>query len=277
MTTDYKDRYLRPEDPDERPPPRWNWLAIGMLVGAILMWLGTLAPDEPAETPLVEPPLVESPTVAENPKPGKTPPPPAQAPSPAKPAAPAPPSIAGEGAAPLEAAATASKPQFEFYTVLPEQEVVVGQPGRETKPATAATTLPALHASQVTTAPPEATVPLGPAAAQRPATPQTASTTPAVTKPPAAPPPPSPTAAAAATPGNRFMLQMGSFRNQADADKMRAQAALAGVVADVQRVTLENGEVLYRVRSSVLDGVESNRLQQRLKENGITTMLMRLK
>jgi cell division protein FtsN len=281
MTTDYKDRFIGPEPPEgPSSPPRWHWVAAGMLVGAFLTWLGTLAPEDPpatSESPHAEvaaPPPPDQPAAAAA-KPAV---------SPVKPATiaqPPPAAIATEVITPQEeeepeASATPPKPHFEFYTVLPEQEVVVGRSERDTRPVNTATTLPALHGGQ--TQPP----PAG-GAVRSPG--QPLATVPQTTQPPkpageAVPKPAGETlASAAAVPkeGNRFMVQMGSFRTPADAERMRAQMALLGVVAEVQPVTLEKGDKVFRVLSGVVDAAESSRIQQRLKENGVTTMLMRLK
>src|SRR5207302_9339459 len=44
-----------------------------------------------------------------------------------------------------------------------------------------------------------------------------------------------------------YVLQAGSYRNQSDADRVRAQLALQGVDAKVQRVAVDN-DVWHRVR-----------------------------
>jgi cell division protein FtsN len=280
MTTDYKDRFATPEPTDEPPPPRWHWVAIGMLAGAFLTWLGTLTPEEPAEPPAsaVSLPAEQPPQKPEGSKPEAPKAPPTH--PPAKPATIAhnpPAAIATEVIAPqeeeeAEGAGAPPKPHFEFYTVLPEQEVVVGQSPRDTRPPANAPALPALHASQVPALPAGAS----PGAAAKPGSQPQPATAAIPTKPPTTGEPAA-AAGAAAKEGNRFMVQMGSFRNLADADRMRAQVALLGVVAEVQQVALNNGDKVFRVRSGVVDNAESGRIQQRLKENSVATMLMRLK
>lgn len=44
-----------------------------------------------------------------------------------------------------------------------------------------------------------------------------------------------------------YLVQSGSFRQQEDAERQRAQIAFQGLRAQVQRIDLENGNVWYRV------------------------------
>ncbi|MBE0485826.1 SPOR domain-containing protein [Marinobacter sp.] len=44
-----------------------------------------------------------------------------------------------------------------------------------------------------------------------------------------------------------YVVQSGSFRSQADAERQRAQIAFQGLRASVQRIDLESGSVWYRV------------------------------
>jgi cell division protein FtsN len=44
-----------------------------------------------------------------------------------------------------------------------------------------------------------------------------------------------------------YLLQSGSFRNQEDAERQRAQIAFQGLRASTQRIDLDNGSVWYRV------------------------------
>lgn len=44
-----------------------------------------------------------------------------------------------------------------------------------------------------------------------------------------------------------YIVQSGSFRSQADAERQRAQIAFQGLRAQVQRIDLESGSVWYRV------------------------------
>ncbi len=99
---------------------------------------------------------------------------------------------------------------FEFYTMLPKQEVVAPLPGNKTTVAT----------------PPPA---------------PTGNTASPVTKPAA------PVATSPATSAGRYLLQAGSFRTRNEADQRRASLLLSGLSVNVQDVKLSNGEIWYRV------------------------------
>ena len=74
-----------------------------------------------------------------------------------------------------------------------------------------------------------------------------------------------------------YVLQAGSFRNFADADRMKATLALQGIVADVQRVTIGDEQVWHRVRiGPMTDLAELHRLRTRLREADIDAMLLRV-
>lgn len=110
--------------------------------------------------------------------------------------------------------------RYDFFTVLPEMEVVV--PERELS----------------TRAQPEATDP--------------------------------------SLPGERFVLQAGSFRNPADADQMKAQLALLGAVANVQQVTVD-GQSWHRVRLGPVDSAgAADQLRRQLQDNGIDVLVLKV-
>lgn len=56
-----------------------------------------------------------------------------------------------------------------------------------------------------------------------------------------------PEQAAAADPGVEYLLQVGSFRNAADADRLRAELLLLNLDAHTEQVTLREGERWHRV------------------------------
>lgn len=77
--------------------------------------------------------------------------------------------------------------------------------------------------------------------------------------------------------GKRYQLQAGSFRNQQDAERLKASLALLGVMSAIQTVTI-NDDTWHRVRI----GPFSNRALLRdtletLKQNNIHAMTMELK
>jgi cell division protein FtsN len=144
-----------------------------------------------------------------------------------------------------EPAATRSppKPRFDFYTLLPEMEVVI--PEEE------------ITGNLKQTAPPAAA--------------------PAVTAPAPAPvkdtPPPQPAAPAAAVtpaPSGSYFLQVGSFRSGEQAERFKAELGMMGLRTSIQKVTINNTDTYHRVRVgpfATLD--ELDRTRQKLKKQGI--------
>jgi cell division protein FtsN len=115
------------------------------------------------------------------------------------------------------------KPRFDFYTVLPEMEVVVPEPEED----------------------------------------EVSASTPATASAPAS--------------GAAYMLQMGSFRKHADADRFKANLALLGVEAKIQKVNNEQG-VFHRVLSGPYHNrKEINEVRARLQQNKINSLLIKLK
>ncbi len=128
-----------------------------------------------------------------------------------------------------EKKSTAIEPTFDFYTLLPEMEVVANAP-KETKK------------KQIATAPQQ----------QSSVSKQTGS--------------------------DSYLIQVGSFKNAADADSFRARLALLGVESKVQTVTIDNTDTWHRVQVGPIVGrALADKLQQQLKQNGIDSLLMRAK
>jgi cell division protein FtsN len=124
---------------------------------------------------------------------------------------------------PVEVApAIESKPKYDFYSVLPEMEVVV--PEEEIQSSAAK---------------------------------------------------PAPLPADAAASPQRFVLQAGSFRNNADADALKAKLALLGLRAQVLPVTI-NGADWFRVRVGPFAELrELDGARQTLQANGISAIPLR--
>ncbi len=73
-----------------------------------------------------------------------------------------------------------------------------------------------------------------------------------------------------------YVLQAGSYRNLADAERVRAQLALQNVQATVQRVAVDN-DVWHRVRIGPLtDLAEVNRLRSRLQAAELNALDIRV-
>ena len=209
----------RYQAPAKKPIPGWLWMAIGLTVGAFIVFLMKLEPgrdDIKREKPEQQ---QKAEKAAEA---NKTPPSPQQ---------------------PV-------KPKYDFYTLLPESEVIV---------------------------PPEA-VPekTPPVPAQPPVTPAEAAKIDTARAQAAlngeVPPPAPPVIKPAAT--TQFYLQAGSFRKQADADKVRAQIILLG-----QSVQVESGTVKEETWYRVLVGPFSNReqltvAQKQLAGSGFNNLLL---
>lgn len=111
---------------------------------------------------------------------------------------------------------------------------------------------------------PPATVPAAPN------TPAPATSKPA-TPAPAAPPP----ATKPATTSTPYYLQAGAFRNNADAEAMKARLLMLGFDASVQSAQV-NGGTVNRVRMGPFKGIdEMNRARSRLAEEKIDTSVVR--
>ena len=75
-----------------------------------------------------------------------------------------------------------------------------------------------------------------------------------------------------------YVLQVGSFRDFSSADQVKAQLALLGIFADIQRVMLNEQDVRHRVRLGPYTGVDEMRdVRSRLRDNGIEFMLIELR
>jgi cell division septation protein DedD len=150
------------------------------------------------------------------------------------------------------------KPKFEFYTILPELEVPVpDQPSGDTRQASVPPALqtPPLPPIQGKVAPGAAGAPTPPLPAPQ-------------ALPPVAPP---------ATSGGRYILQAGSSRNAADAERLRAGLALQGMVAQVQQVAI-NGETWHRIRVGPFGSrTDADAAQRQLHAAKINTMLLELR
>ncbi len=209
----------RYQPPAKKPIPGWLWMAIGLTVGAFIVFLMKLEPgrdDIKREKPEQQ---QKAEKAAEA---NKTPPSPQQ---------------------PV-------KPKYDFYTLLPESEVIVPPEAvpEKTPPVPAQPPVTPAEAAKIDTA-----------RAQAALNGET-------------PPPAPPVIKPAAT--TQFYLQAGSFRKQADADKVRAQIILLG-----QSVQVESGTVKEETWYRVLVGPFSNReqltvAQKQLAGSGFNNLLL---
>ncbi|CAG8864384.1 Cell division protein FtsN [Pseudomonas fluorescens] len=210
----------RHQAPAKAPIPGWIWLAVGLSVGAFIVFLMKLEPGS-ADIQRTKPEQQKAEKIAEA---NKT------APSPQQPV----------------------KPKYDFYTLLPESEVIV-------PPEAVPEKTPPVPAQPVTPVTPAEAAKIDTARAQAALLGET-------------PPPAPPVVKPAAT--TQFFLQAGSFRKQADADKVRAQIILLG-----QAVKVESGTVKDETWYRVLVGPFSNReqltvAQKQLAGSGFSNLLL---
>jgi len=191
MTRDYKSRVNSPQR-RKRQIPGWVWFIAGLLVGLFFSGLAWLKLFPTGTSPSVA-------TIVGKPKP-----------------------TAEKEKAPPED--MNPKPRFDFYTILPEMEVVVPEPE----------VVPRSQTKQLSEE-------------------QTTGET------------------------DKYMLQMGSFRQYADADRLKASLALVGIQAEIQKVKIDSGEIFHRVRSGPYSADKVKILSARLKENRINSLMIKLK
>lgn len=73
-----------------------------------------------------------------------------------------------------------------------------------------------------------------------------------------------------------YYLQAGAFREQTDAESMRAKLALQGVEARISERHSENG-VLYRVRVGPFGDLDAmNKVRGKLSDNGVDAAVVRI-
>ncbi len=73
-----------------------------------------------------------------------------------------------------------------------------------------------------------------------------------------------------------YVLQAGSFRNFADADRMKAQLALQGLQSQIQNVTIDDRR-WHRVRLGPYNDLkELQRIRRRLREADIDVLVLRV-
>jgi cell division protein FtsN len=211
----------RYQPPAKKPIPGWLWMAIGLSVGAFIVFLMKLEPGQGDDVKRVRQEQQKATRIAEA---NKTPPSPTQ---------------------PV-------KPKYDFYTLLPESEVIVPPDAVPEK------TLPT---------PQVPATPVTPAEAAKIDTARAQAALAGITPPPAPP-------VQKAAPVTKFFLQAGSFRKEADADKVRAQIILQG-----QSVSVESGTVKDETWYRVMVGPFSNReeltkAQKQLASSGFSNLLL---
>jgi len=138
------------------------------------------------------------------------------------------------------------KPRFDFYTLLPEMEVVIPEEEitgnlKQTAPPVAA---------------PVVTPPVVDAAPPQPAAPAAKTSEPRPTPAPA--------------PAGNYFLQVGSFRSGEQAERFKAELGMMGMQTSIQKVTINNTDTYHRVRVGPFNTLdELDRTRQKLKKQGI--------
>jgi cell division protein FtsN len=168
---------------------------------------------------------------------------------------------AGSRAAEPAAPPSPARPEYDFYTVLPEQEVAL------TDAQLAATAREEAERQRrlAQQAHPDAAEPAGPAALPEP-----------VDTPAAAPPSTTAsTVGAAATGDARYILQAGAFSASGDAEALKARIALLGLTARVEPGTVD-GRTVYRVRMGPYGtATELAEAKQKLGNGGLPALAIR--
>ena len=73
-----------------------------------------------------------------------------------------------------------------------------------------------------------------------------------------------------------YVLQAGSYRNESDADRVRAQLALQGIQATVQRVAVDT-DVWHRVRIGPITKLDQlNKLRKQLQAADVDALVIRV-
>lgn len=73
-----------------------------------------------------------------------------------------------------------------------------------------------------------------------------------------------------------YVLQAGSYRNEVDAERVRAQLSLQGINAKVQRVAVDN-DVWHRVRIGPINDLgELNRVRKQLQAAEVDGLVIRV-
>lgn len=88
-------------------------------------------------------------------------------------------------------------------------------------------------------------------------------------------PVPAPDANAPATSPGRYLIQVGAFKERAEAEQQKANLALLGVESRIEKVTIDNDQTWYRVRiGPEKDQRRVENILARLEENDIKALVM---
>jgi len=80
------------------------------------------------------------------------------------------------------------------------------------------------------------------------------------------------------TTNQQYILQAGSFKKFEEADKLKARLALEGIVANIQKVKINDSDTWHRVRIGPLNNISLlNKTRRRLRSLGIASIVVRNK
>jgi cell division protein FtsN len=75
-----------------------------------------------------------------------------------------------------------------------------------------------------------------------------------------------------------YVLQVGSFRKLAQADRLKAELALIGMPATIQTVSIEGGSKWHRVRVGPFTNLQAlNEARSELQSNGLKVMVLKVR
>ncbi|MDB5968591.1 MAG: hypothetical protein JWQ90_1041 [Hydrocarboniphaga sp.] len=152
------------------------------------------------------------------------------------------------------------KSRFTFYELLPSQEVLVPSQPQAKLTAQQQQALAAQQQTQPATSPVNGIA--------------TTPGTPPASIPASVPPSTAPSAATTGT----FIIQVASYRSDAEAERQKAALALAGVESRIEKVTIDNKDTYYRVRvGPIRDEAKARDTLAQLESNGINAMLVKVK
>lgn len=76
----------------------------------------------------------------------------------------------------------------------------------------------------------------------------------------------------------RYILQAGSFKQEKDADRRKAELALLGIISTIQRVTVNGNKTYHRVQVGPLEDLDRlQEVRKLLGENGIEYLVLKKK
>lgn len=74
---------------------------------------------------------------------------------------------------------------------------------------------------------------------------------------------------------DQFLIQVASYRAVSDAENQRASLALLGIESRIEKVTVDDKDVYFRVRSGPVNRAKAEVLVARLHDNGIDAIVLK--